>query len=206
MRGLHLMKKKIYSAGIVSQRFWFFELKQYIEMLNEGKTEKEIKELSENVNIFGAISNSRAKETFNGTRRRANALGKEMQALFPILSIDNQKLVALIAVLLLNDLFVEFLLEVYQVQQHKGVLKLSATEYNAFFSEKQRTNDVVAKWKPYTYHRLSSAYRTYLLESGLIRDDRGTDIITPKVIDSRILKLLEKMNRTDIIKAIGGYN
>lgn len=192
------MSNKVYSAGLVSQRFWFYEIKQYIEMLNDGKTDKEIKQLSDEINVFGAVSASRAKEIFNAARRRANVLGKEMQELFQKLNIDNQKVVALISVLMLNDLLLEFMLEVYQVKLQKGIMQLPTTDYKAFFSEKQRTNDIVAGWKPYTYNRLGSAYKNYLLEAGLIRENGNVDIITPKLLDSRVIAWLKSINRLEI--------
>lgn len=198
------MSKKIYSAGLVSKRFWFYEFKQYMELLNEGKTYKEIRQLSDEVNVFGAVSESRATETYNAVRRRANVLGSEMQELFPKLNIDNQKIVALIAVFLLNDLMLEFMLEVYQRQVQKGILQITGTDYKAFFSEKQRTNDVVSNWKPYTYTRLSNSYKNYLLESGLIREDKENDVITPKILDPRVLDWLNSTNRQDIVRAITG--
>lgn len=198
------MSNKKYSAGLVSKRFWFYEIKQYIEMLNDGKTEIEIKQLSEDTNIFGAPSESRAKEVFNATRRRVNILGKEMQELFPKLNIDNQKIVALISVFLLNDLFLEFMIEVYQTQIKKGRMEITTTEYKAFFSEKQRTNESVASWKPYTYSRLGSAYKNYLQESGLIRENDSVDRITPKAIDPRVIQWLKTINRLDIVQALIG--
>lgn len=200
------MSKKIYSAGLVSQGFWFHETKQYIELLDEGKTEAEIKKMSEEINIFSAVSASRANETFNGARRRVGTLDSEMCLLFSELNIDNQKIVVLITVLMLNDLFLEFLLEVYQEKLSKGIYKLTPTDYRSFFSEKQRVNEIVMSWKTYTYHRLASTYKKYLLEAGLIRDEKGEDLITPKMIDDRVVQWLKKNNRIDILKAIaGGY-
>lgn len=199
-----LMEAKKYSAGLVSQQFWFYEVKQYIELLNEGKTDSEINILSKENNIFKAPSDSRANETYGAARRRANIIEQEMQAMFPSLNIENQKVVVLISVLLLNDLFLEFLLEVYQDKVQKGIANLSSTEYKSFFSEKQRTNVRVATWKPYTYSRLGSTYRNYLLESGLIRESNDKDLITPKIIDPRVFKWLKAINRLDIAKAVGG--
>lgn len=198
------MAKKNYSAGLVSQGFWFHETKQYIELLNDGKSEKEIKLLSEEINIFGAVSPSRAKETFNGVRRRVNVLDRELQELFTKLNIDNQKILSLISILFLNDLFLEFMIEVFYVQLKKGTHEVTTREYKTFFSEKQRTNEIVANWKPYTYSRLSSAYRNYLLESGLLREDSGKDIITPKILDERVVRHLNAINRQDIVKSITG--
>ena len=36
---------KPYSAGLVSQSFWFVEIKKVINLINTGKSEKEIKEM-----------------------------------------------------------------------------------------------------------------------------------------------------------------
>lgn len=198
------MLNKNYNASLVSQRFWFYEFKQYIELLNQGKTELEIRTLSEENNIFGAASSSRANETYNAARRRINALGIEMQELFTNLNIDNQKIVALISVLMLNDLLLEFLLEVYQIKIQKEEYQLTGTDYKSFFSEKQRTNAIVAGWQPYTYNRLSSSYKKYLLEAGLIRNNGKIDIITPKVLDTRVIAWLKSNQRLDIAKAIMG--
>ncbi|WP_413476364.1 DUF1819 family protein [Latilactobacillus fuchuensis] len=198
------MGDKNYSASLVSKRFWFYESKQYIEMLDNGKTSKEIQKLSEDQNIFGAASSGRAKEIYNTVKRRVNTLGNEVQIMFPKLNIDNQKVIILISVLLLNDLLLEFMLEVYQVQLQKGQMHLTVTDYKAFFSEKQRTNETVAGWKPYTYNRLGSAYKKYLLEAGLIREDGETDLMTLKVIDPNVLRWLRLIGRPDIIKAITG--
>lgn len=198
------MENKKNSAGLISQGFWFYEIKQYIELLNEGNSESDIKKLSEENNIFGAVSSSRASEIFNGTRRRVKTLDSSMYELFPKLNIDNQKLVALISVLLLNDLFLEFLLEVFHENMQKGIFELRTTDFRSFFSEKQRTNETVANWKPYTYNRLASAYKSYLFEAGLIREQDGVSIITPKVLDQRIILWLKTKNRLDIFKAITG--
>lgn len=198
------MGKKRYSAGLVSQRFWFYEIKEYIDLLNDGKTEKEIKTLSETMNIFGSVSHSRSLEIFNGTRRRVNIMGKEIQTLFPQLNVENQKIVSLISVLLLNDLFFEFMQEVFQYKISKSEMQLTLTDFKSFFSEKQRSNEVVARWKPYTYSRLGNSYRNYLIESGLVRENDLGVLITPKMLDFRVVQWLKSINRLDIVTALTG--
>ena len=41
-----------YSAVATNHLFWFLEFKKYINLLNEGKTNDDIKQLSINENIF----------------------------------------------------------------------------------------------------------------------------------------------------------
>lgn len=199
-----MMRKKIYSAGLVSQRFWFYEFREYVELLNKGKTDNEIKILSETENVFGAVSSSRARETYVGVKRRVAVLGEKMQSLFPELNIENQKIVVLISILLINDLFFEFMQEVIQPKISKGDLQLSLTDFRSFFSEKQRSNEVVSKWKPYTYNRLGSSYKKFLIESGLARESSLELMITPKMLDPRLLQWLTTINRQDIAKTLTG--
>lgn len=198
------MSNKKYSAGLVSQSFWFYEIKQYIEMINEGKAEDEIKTLSEDNNIFNAVSSSRAKETFNGVRRRVNILDQEMYKIFSEVDVDNQRIIVFIAILLMNDLFLEFQLEVYQDLIKKEISHISTADFRAFFSEKQKTNDIVSSWKQYTYKRLAGSFRKYLVEAGLLRPEGNTTLLTPKLIDPRIVRWLRKKGRLDIVNAIGG--
>lgn len=199
-----MVEKKKYSAGLVSQRFWFYEIKQYIELLNDGKTHDEIQQMSESANIFGAVSTSRSREVLRGTKRRVDALGDDMLPIFPQLNIDNQKIVALIAVLILNDLFFEFMQEVYRPKLVKGDLQLSTIDFKSFFSEKQRSNEIVAGWKPYTYNRLGSVFRNYLIESGVAREKDSNLAITPKVLDPKIIHWLKSIDRMDIVIALTG--
>lgn len=87
---MKILAKK-YSAGLVSRGFWFQEFKLTNGLLNEKKSFNEIKALSDEENIFLAVSNSRGKETFNEVKRRSTSLDEELIQLFPKLNIAKQK-------------------------------------------------------------------------------------------------------------------
>lgn len=55
---------EIYSAGLVSQSFWFVEMKKLIELIMNGKTEQEIKKICVEENLFGAAKEYRAKRIY----------------------------------------------------------------------------------------------------------------------------------------------
>lgn len=197
---------KKYSAGLVSRGFWFQEFKLANGLLNENKSFIEIKALSDEENIFLAVSNSRGKETFNEVKRRSMSLDEELIQLFPKLNIANQKIVNLIAVMLLNELFKEFMIEVFQEKIHQQQMTLDLKDYRGFFSLKQRTNETVASWQDYTLNRLGSAYRTYLLEAGLLRANKGGDELIPQVLDSRLVQWLVKTDRQELLRVFTGGN
>ena len=77
-----MIEMRVLSAPFVCRTkdlLWYRETKQCIELLKEGKTLDEIKELSQNENIFNAASSSRADnipccygETSEGGKRRVS--------------------------------------------------------------------------------------------------------------------------------------
>lgn len=197
------MTKK-YSAGLVSKRFWFSEFKMYIQLRLDGYTDIEIKEKNDQENIFLAVSSNRQKEIYQNMKRRVNQLDEAGLQLFNQLDIDNQKLFNLISILLIDDLFSEFMTEVYAENLRKGNLKLIPIDYRSFFTEKQRSSEDISKWKEYTIKRLISAYQTNLIETGLIRGEKESGRMTPILLDKRLVQWLINVNRQDIILALGG--
>lgn len=197
------MTKK-YSVGLVSKRFWFSEFKMYIQLRLDGYTDIEIKEKNDQENIFLAVSSNRQKEIYQNMKRRVNQLDESGLQLFNQLDIDNQKLFNLISILLIDDLFSEFLIEVYAENIRKGNLKLTPIDYRSFFTEKQRSSEDISKWKEYTIKRLISAYQTNLIETGLIRGEKESGRMTPILLDKRLIQWLINKNRQDIVLALGG--
>ena len=69
-----------YSAGLVSQSFWFVEIKKIIKLVNDGMTEDEIKNLCIDENLFGAMKEYRAKRIYGYIWNRIKQLDKTMIA------------------------------------------------------------------------------------------------------------------------------
>ncbi|EGP4754539.1 TPA: DUF1819 family protein [Enterococcus faecium] len=197
------MNKK-YSAGLVSKRFWFSEFKLYIQLRLEGYTDIEIKEKNEHENIFLAVSSNRQKEIYQNVKRRVSQLDEAGLQLFNQLNIDNQKLVNLISILMIDDLFSEFMTEVYAENLRKGNLQLTPVDYRSFFTEKRRSSEDISKWKDYTIKRLIAAYQTNLIETGLVRGEKEYGRMTPILLDKRLIQWLVDKNRKDIVLALGG--
>ncbi|HFN6879244.1 DUF1819 family protein, partial [Enterococcus faecium] len=193
-----------YSAGLVSKRFWFSEFKLYIQLRLEGYTDIEIKEKNEHENIFFAVSSNRQKEIYQNVKRRVSQLDEAGLQLFNQLNIDNQKLVNLISILMIDDLFNEFMTEVYAENLRKGNLQLTPVDYRSFFTEKRRSSEDISKWKDYTIKRLIAAYQTNLIETGLVRGEKEYGRMTPILLDKRLIQWLVDKNRKDIVLALGG--
>lgn len=46
----------IYSAGLMSQSFWFIEFKKVVKLISEGKSLSQVKDISIEENLFGAAN------------------------------------------------------------------------------------------------------------------------------------------------------
>ena len=82
-----------YSAGLVSQSFWFVEIKKIIKFINDGMTGDEIKKLCIDENIFGAMKEYRAKRIYGYIWNRAKQLDKAMVELFCTSDLATQKVI-----------------------------------------------------------------------------------------------------------------
>lgn len=195
-----------YSAGLVSQSFWFVEFKKVIKLLNEGKTEKEIKELCINDNFFGAINENRAKRMYGYIWNRVKRLDDTMIHLFETSDLTTQKLINLIAILLGDRLFFEFIFEVYREKIIIGTDELSDFDLNIFFKNKEVQSDNVATWIDRTKKRLGSAYYNFMIDANLITVVDKKKMITPPVLDITLERYLEASGNETLVKAIKGVN
>ncbi|MEO5300022.1 DUF1819 family protein [Enterococcus cecorum] len=199
------MERK-YSAGLVSQSFWFVEFKKVIKLLNEGKTEKEIKELCINDNFFGAINKNRARRMYGYIWNRVKRLDDMMIHLFEISDLTTQKLINLIAILLGDRLFFEFIFEVYREKMIIGTDELSDFDLNIFFKNKEVQSDTVATWIDRTKKRLGSAYFNFMIDGNLITVVDKKKMITPPILDIALERYLEESGNETLVKAIKGVS
>ena len=198
------MKKKEYSAGIVSKGFWFLEFKKFLELLIEGKSESEIKELQEEKNIFSAPSKDYGKRIISEINKRIKVLPEEIKELFFKSDTGTQKVINLLSIMGTDKLFFE-----YVYNSYRNELLLGTKEYNPgivmkFLKEKAEQNEEVAKFSEKTLKRMQGTYGNYLKEAGLL-EEKNKEILYRKVyLDYELEKLLMENNMEVYIKTLKG--
>lgn len=198
------MSNRQYSAGTIKLPFWFFEFKQTIQLLSEGKNMEAIGQLSMTENLFGAPTTERAKQTFLTVRRRVQGLPSDLYPYFLKTDVSTQKVIALIAIMNTDDLFFDFVYEVYREKLILGEDTLQDSDIRIFFNDKQAQSERVASWTDQTLKRLSTSYKNYLHEAGIaLREARALTIRRP-VLYADLQNIL-RLNGMDIfIKALLG--
>ncbi len=193
-----------YSAGLVSQSFWFVEIKKIIKLVNDGMTEDEIKNLCIDENLFGTMKEYRAKRIYDYIWNRTKKLDKAMIELFCTSDIATQKVINLISILKSDRLFLEFMFEVYREKNILGINVIEDSDVNIFFKNKEIQSEDVAAWSDATKCRLRSIYINYLTDSNLLTVVGKKKIITPPILDIALERYLEANGDDTILKAITG--
>lgn len=198
------MGKKEYSAGIVSKGFWFLEFKKFLEFLENGKNEIEIRKLQDEENIFSASSKDYGKRIISEVNKRIKILPEEIKELFFKSDTGTQKVINLLSIMGTDKLFFE-----YVYNSYRNELLLGTKEYNPgivmkFLREKAEQNEEVAKFSEKTLKRMQGTYGNYLKEAGLL-EEKNKKISYEKVyLDYELEKLLMENNMETYIKTLKG--
>lgn len=200
------MIEEIYSAGLVSQSFWFIEMKKIIKLIYDDKSEKDIKALCIEENLFGAAKKYRAKRIYGYLWNRVKRLDQTLIELFVNSDLETQKLINLVAIIKGDRLFFEFLFEVYREKSILGVPIIENSDMSIFFKNKEVQSDVVLSWTDSTKKRLCSSYLNFMVDANLLTVVDKAKTITPPIMDIALQCYLEVTGSGPIVKAITGVD
>ena len=198
------MERKEYSAGMVKLLFWFSEFRKVIQLLNSGKILPEIKKMNLEENIFSAPTQARAIQIFNTVSTRVKSLDPSFYTLFEQSDISNQKIITLIAVMQSDSLFLDFVYEVYREKLIIGIDEMADSDFGIFFKDKQLQSEKVARWTDATFKNLKKAYKTILMEAGVIDRSTGNRKILKPIIDKSLEDCLKANGMEITLHALMG--
>lgn len=181
-----------YSAAMVSHSFWFTEFQAYVELLNTGLSEADIRVKAEEENYFKQKTAARTHDLLLILKKRLDTLDQDYFSLFVSLDINNQKLVNLVSIMNMNRLFSEFMYEVYRGELILGDARLHEYEIQEFFNQKRIENAQIASWTDQTAKRLAGVFKTFCRESGLLKDRGDYDEVRRPMLDLRLEDLLQE--------------
>ena len=200
------MAKNEYSAGLMSQSFWFHEFKKAVKMLNDGLSYDEIKKKCVEENLFGAAKEYRALRMAGYVVNRLKVMDETLIQLFMTSDLATQKLINLITVLKQDKLFFEFIYEVYREKVILGAETLEDLDVKSFFTRKESQDDLILGWKESTKNHLRSSYTNFMTEANLLTVIEKEKRITPPVLDIALERYLIATGDDTIVRALTGVN
>ena len=192
-----------YYANLTGEPYLYFELKQVAKLTLEGFSPVEIRSKIKDENLFQSATNKSIHKLLSATLKREAVLDEMMLNILVHGSLHTSKLVALIAIMKTNRLFLEFIEEVYLEKVRLGEQELEPKDFRIFFNNKAEQSPKVAGWQEYTLKKLSQVYSKILFEAGLINNTRKK-ILTPPTMDEELLVHLRKIGDHRLIIAMTG--
>lgn len=193
-----------YSASAVKHAFWFMEFRKVVTLRYEGKTWEEIKNASEEENLFGAPTPARAKQIWNTVSARTKALDDSFYQIFMNGDLASQKLFALVAVMADDTLFAEFVYEIIREKMIIGINEYSPSDIRLFFKHKQEQSEKAAGWTDQTLGRLGHSYRNFLYEAGVTDNGREIRKILKPILDTEMERWMQEQHMDYYLKALKG--
>lgn len=198
------MKKK-YLAGQVSQSFWQKEFGIGVSLFLAGKSPTEMREMSLNENIYLQASKGSRIRVAQAMNQRLSVIPDSLLDLYNDVDSQNQKLINLTAIMKLNQLLEDFIVEDFRNEIMLGDSKIEDYEWKAFMRRKEGESEIVDNWTDETKRRMLVLLKTFVRSSGLsVVDEQGVDIIQRHLLDPRVLNELEKENLGIYITAFTG--
>lgn len=198
------MNRKEYSAGAVKHAFWFMEFRKVVSLRLAGKSWEEIKQLSENENIFGAPTRLRATQIFNTVSARVKSLDDSFYPIFEACDMASQKLFALVAAMICDVLLGELVYELVREKMIIGSNELADSDLRIFFKDKQQQSEKAAKWTEATIKKLMVSYKSMLYEAGVTNKAKKVREIYKPLPDPAMERWLKEQGMNYQLKAIMG--
>ena len=195
-----------YSAGLMSQSFWFLEFKKVVRLRQDGLGYDEIKKKCMEENLFGAAKEYRALRMAGYIITRVKAMDDRMVELFCSSDLATQKLINLVTIRRTDRLFFEFVYEIYREKVILGIGVMEDADVNVFFTRKEAQSDLIAGWKDSTKKHLRSCYLNFMADANLLTVIEKKKTITPPILDIALERYLQSVNEEVMVKALTGVN
>lgn len=186
-----------------SHALWFNEFKICMELYRDGFTSAEIKEKSKDDNVLQMPSKDRARRAVDNLTKRIEALPSSIKEIFFSLNVENQKIVALLSLMLTNRLLDEFCYEVLRNEMIVGSTELANYKVVAFMQQKQAQDEQLANWSEQTAKRARNMLITFLKDAGLITTEGRTNIINHLFYNNQLIAAMKEAGLTYELAGLG---
>lgn len=154
-------------------------------------------------NLLNVRSISNESKQFNYIFSRLDVTPEPIVSVILNGDVVDSRYANLISIMIYDDLFREFVFEVYS---EKRLSSDPITDYDimSFFEAKAIESETVAKWKYDTLYKLRRLYCRVLFEAGLLKRSAGVREICTPIISSSVLDMMESKGFRDYIGATVG--
>ncbi len=173
-------------------------------MLSNGKDWDDITEAIIQDNLFQMSSKNRATDLSREMVLRVSALPVSFIELFEQLSLSNQKVMNLIAIMNVRSLVEDFILEIVKKEFLTGDLKLEPYEISAYLQDLPLQHPETNHWTQQTLKKIQTKFHEILTLSGMAEDVEGGMQLKRVLLEESLITWLKQNGKSDYILALTG--
>lgn len=196
------MKK--YRTALMNRPFMYIESKRIAEMMIQGKTEEKRRYEAIELNAIQMPSLDRRKTSYKEINHRLSFLDDFLLEKFMSSDADTAKAILAYAILQADQLYYEFMREIYLEKILLLQKDLAKKEVINFLYKKAEQSEVVAKWADNTKERLASGFFQMMRESGFIASIHEEHQVKRPLINQSVGEYLRKNGVKPIVEIMLG--
>ena len=193
-----------YRTALMNRPFMYIESKRIAEMMLQGKSEEERRYEAVELNAIQMPSLDRRKTSYKEISHRLSFLDDFLLEKFMNSDADTAKAILAYAILQADQLYYEFMREIYLEKILLLQKDLAKKEVINFLYKKAEQSEVVAKWADNTKERLAVGFIQMMRESGFILSNHVEHQVKRPFINQSVGEYLRKNGIKPIVEIMLG--
>ena len=193
-----------YRTALMNRPFMNIESKRIAEMMLQGKSEEERRYEAVELNAIQMPSLDRRKTSYKEISHRLSFLDDFLLEKFMNSDADTAKAILAYAILQADQLYYEFMREIYLEKILLLQKDLAKKEVINFLYKKAEQSEVVAKWADNTKERLASGFIQMMRESSFIVSNHEEHQVKRPLINQSVGEYLRKNGIKPIVEIMLG--
>lgn len=193
-----------YRTALMNRPFMYIESKRIAEMMLQGKTEEERRYEAIELNAIQMPSLDRRKTSYKEISHRLSFLDEHLLEKFISSDADTSKAILAFAILQSDQLYYEFMREIYLEKILLLQKDLAKKEVINFLYKKGEQSEVVAKWADATKERLAVGFIQMMRESGFIVSNHEEHQVKRPLINQGVREYLRKNGIKPVVEILLG--
>lgn len=193
-----------YRTALMNRPFMYIESKRIAEMMLQGKTEEERRYEAIELNAIQMPSLDRRKTSYKEISHRLSFLDEHLLEKFIGSDADTSKAILAFAILQSDQLYYEFMREIYLEKILLLQKDLAKKEVINFLYKKGEQSEVVAKWADTTKERLAVGFIQMMRESGFIVSNHEEHQVKRPLINQGVREYLRKNGIKPVVEILLG--
>lgn len=196
------MDNRVYSGKLTGESFLLYELKIVAKLKKEGYSDKEIRKMVLEENLFQYKFTSSISRRLTPLLQRINLLDDNLIDRLIEDPLGDGIVINLYSIMKNDRLFFEFMNEVMKEKLKNNNEVLEKKDMNIFFEIKMEQNEDIAGWSEATINKIKQVIRKILIEAKVIEDIK-TGKVRKVIMSDWIKNYLIKLDEEKYILVLG---